>query len=1590
MANCVYNLLGRVFYSELELDNFLLNNKFNIQRGKLSDIVFDKPQESYKKTVEGILDEAGKIAGEIKAIQELKALHGADYLTEEQRKKIENYLGVTTALSRGIFKNEQNHLFVPKWIEEFYKNELKTAWKTEGISEEHLKLLNRQPNPDGTPIIITDNEEFNQLFEKLKQAWAKSALIGSAYHKFFELFWKNEAQQKQPTLDEYLKALEDEGLGGILDHDKLDSARRYILNIKDYLQVKHGKNCKFYSEYPITLQTTIDPNKLNGIIDLLVIDEDGTPHIYDYKFSSHNFGTWGRTKMRTYAYQLSFYRAAIQALGIDTSNSTLGIFEFTLNDFNGDTFSGVSPNWARNNASPQILQNSADIPDFFNIDNNVKRVSVIPEIAVHASKDFLENVASDFKKAFPSYRFQKDFDDAVKEGLKKEITYIKSLNQWRVPNLSGTGNLPYVPFESEEKAIAYLDKYHEQIRKAGKSVYQGTINNVKRAIANNDSNILVEFSQRRIEGIEADYFFRQMERYCTPEWEVPEHIEEFEALGILVLHNIRSDYYNFIIIDAQPLDQQVTFKKGKKITGSFIDDITPEQWGIDLLDGTIGNVANMKVMIAINRFPEFFKREGRTAKIGEITVMNPRLQQGRHALSNQLRNNFRIITSYAGIKNNFENGTINFLNAYDLAVNTLFEFGSQPDNFKALNTVYSIYENSEQTIQNNLESLYKLKNELETQFAHLRKPSTINLNAPETVVYQYVMKAIQQLNGVEHVQEVRDGNSVMLKIQAPGSQKSKNLQNLSKTAKEATKNIKREANNFAIEFREKWDKFKKAKGYSTTRRLLFNDETKLFKKMFRDDGDLTGVFKFRNPWTDPELDDAEREFLKWALDAFQRFKHLDKPLSEDTLQMLRNDSESEYYDVPLLINRSLRKKLMTKQGRKGMLTWIKEKIEWWKHPIKNVKQLDIGALTEEDAAEFYDNAEKYKIFDTFQTSDDPDRREILLREKSISSYNMDIGDILLTYAVAKIRKKYLDQYLPILQAYTVTTMFEANANNVDMDDNIDYIRDFVNAKVLDASLVPDKYKAIAKGLATIRKVATVSTLGFSAKSFLFQRLEGVFKNISRSIFKPMGSNQFGWEEYKKALVIVEGSTKDFGKIVNLCQLLNEAYSLNDQDSNTTAARLRQGALPSDFMGQMMWFTSIPDYYNRLTVFIAQAIKDGCFDAHRVEGTKLVYDWKLDKRFSVFANANGVVPTDPEKRKQFFFQKALYIKKMEEFKKSNYSYTNEDGTQRPLQYDPTSNKPGDPLPQAYTFNEANALKSFGDQLYGYYNHEDQMLLKSYLLGASYTQFRAWWSSLRDRWWLAPGVYSRTDGRYEQGVIPVEKKDGNGNIIKDENGNPIIEEKPAYVRYFVDEATGQPTGWELTDENTEVPYIVWKGDYKEGMGRTFLNGLASVFNGDANTPLSEKCIKFVKGNWDPNANPDVQKVRLTNMQLMAHDLLLWAIIGAGLGMLLSNLLKEQRRRDRNKQLGFGDMTIRNAENILVSSMIASTQDLGAINDLISPLTDWTPPSFSIVGNMWKDSMKVISGDETFSRAVLSNLALARQTKEYWWKATAMTKG
>jgi len=114
-------------------------------------------------------------------------------------------------------------------------------------------------------------------------------------------------------------------------------------------------------------------------------------------------------------------------------------------------------------------------------------------------------------------------------------------------------------------------------------------------------------------------------------------------------------------------------------------------------------------------------------------------------------------------------------------------------------------------------------------------------------------------------------------------------------------------------------------------------------------------------------------------------------------------------------------------------------------------------------------------------------------------------------------------------------------------------------------------------------------------------------------------------------------------------------------------------------------------------------------------------------------------------------------------------------------------------------------------------------------------------------------------------------------------------------------------------------------------------------------------------------------------------LWTLIGGLLGHFLIQLLKEQQKADKGRNLSWGDIMLRDAESIFVSSLVTSTDDLGAFESMLSPLTDWTPPSLRMLTNIWNDGCAVITGDKDFSKAVINNIGVLRQTRNFWYDAS-----
>ena len=155
----------------------------------------------------------------------------------------------------------------------------------------------------------------------------------------------------------------------------------------------------------------------------------------------------------------------------------------------------------------------------------------------------------------------------------------------------------------------------------------------------------------------------------------------------------------------------------------------------------------------------------------------------------------------------------------------------------------------------------------------------------------------------------------------------------------------------------------------------------------------------------------------------------------------------------------------------------------------------------------------------------------------------------------------------------------------------------------------------------IKSAASKLTLAFAPVQALYQPLQGLWTDISLMIRKPDGKESFTFNNFTKALKLVYSDLSHFSDTPTICSALNELYGINDMDMNTYVDRISSGRKGIwNLENWMFKFASRPDFYNRMTIFTAQMMGDGCLEAHKInEKGELVYDWKKDKRFEAFAN-----------------------------------------------------------------------------------------------------------------------------------------------------------------------------------------------------------------------------------------------------------------------------------------------------------------------------------------------------------------------------------
>lgn len=157
------------------------------------------------------------------------------------------------------------------------------------------------------------------------------------------------------------------------------------------------------------------------------------------------------------------------------------------------------------------------------------------------------------------------------------------------------------------------------------------------------------------------------------------------------------------------------------------------------------------------------------------------------------------------------------------------------------------------------------------------------------------------------------------------------------------------------------------------------------------------------------------------------------------------------------------------------------------------------------------------------------------------------------------------------------------------------------------------------------------------------------------------------------------SDRALNKLSELCL----RYRLSNCDTAAIAERAKRGT-----GGLMNPYTAsfgtlrAPDFLNRMVLFTARCMQDGCWDAFDMVDGKLVYDPRKDERFrDYFDGAKG--------SKEYLAAKSRYFTAVLE-------YNNTHKQSKPI------NIAEDLLPEPYTDKEIKSIKEFSDGIYGAYD------------------------------------------------------------------------------------------------------------------------------------------------------------------------------------------------------------------------------------------------------------------------------------------------
>lgn len=1082
-----------------------------------------------------------------------------------------------------------------------------------------------------------------------------------------------------------------------------------------------------------------------GHADYVCIRDDGTLDIYNLAVSIENESDWSSAKKEKYRYKLALLKRILEFNGIKSPDIRVNLIPVKVK-------------------YDESYQNIVDINvakaikyDMMDSKYTMSKYDKIAANFIESKVSSLDINDSDIQDAnvYLNYIFPHHSFEVTAKGLKESAQgWVKA--NWRViakPAKEGKGwdvKLGDDEIHIEDTRIAEKNEQLVELVQSRESELFDSTPTRKASY-----RVVADIKQAYKQKLPAFYcslknssfIQRQLNKYfehTTNEegeleykWQLINN-DTLTNANILLFKNTITNQVDVVTITPFDVGVKTSYKGRNNLLGSYISDVNNKGF---VTKATYGNIEAIRTMTVLNQILPKLPKNLQLGTLKIVGISSYHNKKGCEMDMQQVLPIFKTVVEVVNENNNKLNMINNFSKLQTKIVDpaemlvqswreALAEHSDVTDLKELENEMVDQYK-TDGTVVAGLESTTTVESKIAKLEAIIDKIKSLNKlpNDPKRIqqaIYSadpYISTLAKIYANALHALNLYN-NDISIENEAFSSfdeyiQKPQSIGNTN--VRTVTQMFQRSVNTIADKMLKEYSPLKKimeeyfkAKGYTSMRNSTIGDEARIFTNLYETDLNNVKTMRFKNPY-DPNanLDNTERKFLKEVLFEINKIRYEMRgqtwTFSNANDANIQNTIEhTNWLDVPLQKASVATRRL---QFKSMMVETMKNFYKKIMHPFQAFEEFSNNLLTQEDKDEMSSAIQNLQVYNPYTRSEDANRRANWINAKGVDFFETNVENILIDFMEKHIQsneyKKMLVRTSGVLLDLYLKGETEDDSKNI--QHTIKAIDDFLTTAVYNQSIMEPTSKMLDSYISPLRTLISRLYIAGNVTGAVRDTLQGLFENIARSINKYQTDITFKDVMHGYKEVILEGP-QNIMTISKLNQL-NLKYRLSNMD----IAKISEGqkTCRGGILNWEKWAYSTlygPDYLNRLVLFSAQMHHDGVDNAYYIKDKQLVYDWTLDKRFSVYAK------NDKSDMKLYNKQRSLYLSLLRMFNA-------EQGT---------SLKEGDALPDAYTNQEITSFKNIADSIYGAYNQSTKAKYENIAIGRNFALFSTWMNGTVDNY------------------------------------------------------------------------------------------------------------------------------------------------------------------------------------------------------------------------------------------------------------------